>query len=81
MKVTLKIKIFMWFLYRSVLSTKDNLAKMYWQRSKTCCFYEKDESIQHLFFNCMLAKIIWHIMHMSLACHHPLMFQIYSGIV
>ena len=59
MKVPLKIKIFMWFLQRKVLLTKDNLAKRNWNRSKTCCFCDKDESIQHLFFDCPFARIVW----------------------
>jgi hypothetical protein len=31
MKVPLKIRIFMWFLHKKVILTKDNLAKRNWQ--------------------------------------------------
>jgi hypothetical protein len=64
-KVPLKIKIFMWFLHRKVILTKDNLAKRNWEGSKTCVFCDKDESIQHLFFECPLAKIVWRIIVLS----------------
>jgi hypothetical protein len=64
-KVPLKIKIFMWFLHHKVILTKDNLAKRKWQGCKKCAFCDKDESIQHLFFECPLAKIIWRIIFMT----------------
>jgi hypothetical protein len=64
-KVPLKIRIFMWFLLKRVLLTKDNLARRNWQGSKKCCFCDKDESIQHLFLSCPLAKIVWQIVYMA----------------
>jgi hypothetical protein len=53
MKVPLKIKIFIWFLHRKVILTKDNLIKRNWVGNKTCCFCDNKESIQHLFFNAL----------------------------
>jgi hypothetical protein len=38
LKVPLKIRIFMWFLHRKVLLTKDNLAKRKWLGCKICVF-------------------------------------------
>jgi len=38
MKVPLKIKIFLWFLEKGVILTKDNLARRNWNGSKACCF-------------------------------------------
>ena len=70
-KVPLKIKIFMWFLHRKCILTKDNLLKRNWQGSKTCCFCDKDETIQHLFFECPLAKIIWRIVHIDFGIAPP----------
>jgi hypothetical protein len=58
LKVPLKIKIFMWYLQRGVILTKDNLAKRSWQGSKVCCFCHKDETIQHLFFDCRFAQAV-----------------------
>jgi hypothetical protein len=58
-KVPLKIKIFMWFLYKKVILTKDNLAKLNWNGCKKCAFCDANESINHLFFDCPFAKLIW----------------------
>jgi hypothetical protein len=58
-KVPLKIKIFMWFLYKKVILTKDNLAKRNWNGCKKCAFCDANESINHLFFDCPFAKLIW----------------------
>ena len=65
MKVPLKIKIFMWFLHRKVILTKDKLVKPNWHGNQKCCFCEQDESIQHLFFDCQFARIVWRLIHMS----------------
>jgi hypothetical protein len=47
------------------LLTKDNLVKRNWQGSKNCCYCDQDESIQHLFISCPLAKVVWSIFHMA----------------
>ncbi|WVZ61551.1 hypothetical protein U9M48_011408 [Paspalum notatum var. saurae] len=39
-----------------VILTKDNLAKHRWQGSTKCCFCHADETIQHLFFDCHVAR-------------------------
>jgi hypothetical protein len=49
-KVPLKIRIFMWFLHKGVILTKDNLLKRNWNGCSKCCFCDKNETIQHLFF-------------------------------
>jgi hypothetical protein len=55
----------MWFLHLKVILTKDNLTKRNWIGKETCCFCDNMESIQHLFFECPFAKIIWRIIHMT----------------
>jgi hypothetical protein len=60
-KIPLKIKIFLWFLRRGVLLTKDNLAKRKWKGGTDCCFCNMQETIQHLFFDCLLARLVWGI--------------------
>jgi hypothetical protein len=59
LKVPLKIKIFMWYMYKEVVLTKDNLAKWNWDGSKQCSFCLRDESIWHLFFDCHYARFLW----------------------
>jgi hypothetical protein len=58
LKVPLKIKIFMWYLKREVVLTKDNLVRHNWDGRKQCIFCLRDESIQHLFFECYYARFL-----------------------
>jgi hypothetical protein len=64
-KVPLKIRIFMWFLHRKVILTKDNLLKRNWHGCAKCCFCDENETIEHLFITCPFAKIIWRIVSMT----------------
>jgi hypothetical protein len=65
LKFPLKIKISLWYLWKWVVLTKDNLAKHNSQGSVQCCFCHKDETIQHLFFDCPFAHVIWSIIQVS----------------
>jgi hypothetical protein len=56
----------MWFLHIKFILIKDNLIKRNWQCETTCVFCEKEESIQHLFFECHMAKLIWRLIHLTL---------------
>jgi hypothetical protein len=49
-KVPPKIKVFLWYLRKDVLLTKDNLIRHNWNDNKSCVFCHKDETILHLFF-------------------------------
>ena len=61
----------MWFLHRKVILTKDNLIKRNWSGDKSCYFCDKEESIQHIFFDCPLDKLVWCIVHMSFNLSPP----------
>jgi hypothetical protein len=54
LKVPMKIKIFIWYLKREVILTKDNLARWNWDDSKQCSFCLRDKSIQHLFLSAIM---------------------------
>ena len=71
LKVPLKIKIFMWFLHRKELLTKDNLAKRRWMGSKKCVFCDLDESVDHLFIRCSFARQIWRLVHFTFSITPP----------
>jgi hypothetical protein len=45
LKAPLKIRIFMWFLYRKALLTKDNIVKRNWIGWKKCAFCDWEESL------------------------------------
>ena len=65
LKVPLKIRIFMWFVNRKVILTKDNLIKRNWNGSKKCVFCHADETIEHLFLSCNFARKIWRLLHFT----------------
>jgi hypothetical protein len=72
MKVPLKTKIFMWFVHRNEILTKDNPLKRNWQGSSKCCFCDHDKTVQHLFVKCPFAKIIWQVVYMAFNITPPL---------
>jgi hypothetical protein len=57
--VPLKIKIFLWYLRKGVVLTKDNLAKRKWKGGVECCVCGQYETIQYLFFDCPIAMRVW----------------------
>ncbi|WVZ90481.1 hypothetical protein U9M48_036780 [Paspalum notatum var. saurae] len=54
-----------------VILTKDNLAKRNWQGSLTCAFCHKEETINHLFFECRLSRSVWSILQMATGINPP----------
>jgi len=64
-KVPLRIKIFMWFVHKQVILTKDNLLRRRWVGSSRCYLCVHDETIQHLFIDCPLAKLLWRSVHIA----------------
>ncbi|XP_066166986.1 uncharacterized protein [Oryza sativa Japonica Group] len=71
LKIPLKIKIFIWYLLKGVVLTKDNLARLNWNGCLRCCFCMKNESIQHLFMDCHYAKFIWRAVQFSFGLYLP----------
>jgi hypothetical protein len=58
-KVPQKIKYFMWLMTNNVVLTKDNLTRRKWSGNPVCHFCDQNETVDHLFFTCPTAKIIW----------------------
>ena len=48
LKIPLKIKIFLWYLKRRVILTKDNLARRNWQGIQLCCSWRWDNTTSFL---------------------------------
>jgi hypothetical protein len=69
LKLPLKVKIFLCNLDRGAILTKDNLAS--WKGSLTCCFCNRNKSIQRLFFDCYIAKNIWRIIYFVIKIEMP----------
>ena len=80
LRLPLNIKIFIWYLQKGVVLTKDNLACRQWRGSTKCCFCSLDETIQHLFFDCQMARIIWRIVQVSFNILPPVsIFHMFNG--
>jgi hypothetical protein len=65
-KLPHKIKIFIWLVVRNKILTKDNFKKRNWHDSGDCCFCGCAESIDHLFFNCSIARYVWRVIQVAL---------------
>jgi hypothetical protein len=65
MRVPLKIKIFIWYIQKGAILTKDNLARQNWNESEQCCFHMNNESIHHLFYNCYYEKFLSGLTHIT----------------
>lgn len=53
------IHIFLWLLSKNKTLTRDNVAKRKHVEDKTCLFCSENESVVHLFFECVVAKRLW----------------------
>ena len=71
LKISLKIKIFLWYLQRGVVLTKDNLVRKNWKGSQKCCGCNSDETIQHLFLDCPYASMVWRIIFFATGLNPP----------
>lgn len=58
-KIPPKIKVLLWLLENKALITKDNMSRRHWKGDLCCSFCAQDEIINHLFFTCPVAKVIW----------------------
>jgi hypothetical protein len=78
-RIPLKIKIFMWYMYKGIVLTKDNLARHSWDGNKQCNFCCKDETIRHLFFNCYYARFLWGLTHITFGIPPTLLICLVLG--
>ena len=61
----------MWYLKRDIILTKDNLARRNWNGNKQCCFCSSDETIQHFFIDCHIAKFLWRAIQFAFDLNPP----------
>jgi hypothetical protein len=71
LKIPFKIKIFLWYLERGIILTKDNLGRKNWKGSQKCFFCNANETIKHLLFDCHHAKQIWRIVYLATGLSPP----------
>jgi hypothetical protein len=61
-----KIKTFLWLVRHNKILTKDNLFKKNWRGNLDCIFCGFSESIDHLFFQCSVARFTWRMVCLAL---------------
>jgi hypothetical protein len=76
-KIPLKIKIFLWYLKTGIVLTKDNLVKRQWKGCTKCYFCTKQETIQHLFFDCPMTRLMWGLFVLHLGLQNRWMWGIF----
>ena len=54
-----RVQFFLWLLSKNKLLTRDNVAKRRTVNDNTCLLCSEKESINHLFFECCVAKLVW----------------------
>ena len=58
-KVPPKVHIFLWLISHNKILTRDNLVKRQSIDDLTCVFCSESETCCHLFFECVVAKVVW----------------------
>lgn len=59
-----RIHVFLWLLFHNKIMTRDNLNKRNMKKPEECVFCLCKESVQHLFFECIVAKNIWNTLNL-----------------
>jgi hypothetical protein len=54
-----RVQFFTWMVINNRIMTRDNLKKRNLNKPETCVFCSCNESVQHLFFDCIVAKLVW----------------------
>lgn len=58
-KVPLKINFFLWQMVNNKLQVAMNQVKKKWKGDINCCLCGCVESVDHVFFQCHLARLVW----------------------
>ena len=64
-KIPLRIKTFIWLILKKSILTRDILIKRGGNCAKNCLFCGQDESIDHLFLHCPLARYVWNVVNVA----------------
>ena len=69
-KVPQKIKTFIWLMTNNAVLTKDNMIKRKLLGDSNCMFCSQPETVDHLFFTCPVAKVIWGVIAQLLGANN-----------
>jgi hypothetical protein len=70
LKLPLKVKVFLWLLYRKVILTKDNLVKRNWHGDINMLFFNNHETI-HISLQIVSWLIMWRVIHLAFVIGPP----------
>ena len=62
LKLPPRVHYFLWLVCKNKILTRDNLGKRKKIEDDTCLFCNEKETINHLFFECVVAKQMWTIL-------------------
>lgn len=69
--MSLKIKIFIWYLLKGVVFTKDNLARRNWNgNKKSACFARKRKRF-NIYFQCLFTNHLWRLLFWCFGLRPP----------
>lgn len=68
-KMTPRVKVFMWLTLRVSILSKDNLIRRRWSGDSKYSFCGREDDINHLFFRCSIARLLWMVMKCSFGMH------------
>ena len=58
-KMPLKLKVFLWLAFQDRLQTGSALKRKHWKGDERCIVCLKKEDVNHIFFDCVMAKFVW----------------------
>lgn len=61
-KIPLKIKFFLWQVFNNKLQVGQSLSRRGWKGDSSCCVCGAIETVDHILFGCVLAKMFWAIL-------------------
>ena len=72
-KMPLKIKVFIWFVHKGAILSKDNLAKHSREGNKRFLVISMKQ-IEHFSIKCPLSKLLWRTIHVAFNVIPPVTF-------
>ena len=58
-KVRLKVQIFLWMAWHDRIQTTNQLKRRNWDKDEVCKFCGVEETVNHLLFQCPIARVTW----------------------